>query len=139
MITDATTLADMQASWTGALGVQARIKRDSMGAFTMGRHFPRFTADAAHNVPFLLACGVLNDVLLALRDQGAFASKQRTLDGLMADSRGSLAWLNYARMDQIKDARNALAHDGKMLSRGDCWAAIDDIGRQLIGWGIVAP
>jgi len=138
VIKDPTLLAKRQESWASMLVLRLTITTDTGLAFSMGHYFPHYADEAAHNLPLLIACGVLNEVLLDLRDQNEFPvgrDRRETLGVLMGYSRGALSWLNFVRIEQIKNARDDLAHHGVMLSRDDSFAAVDDIWCQLIAWG----
>jgi hypothetical protein len=142
MIKDPALLAKRQNSWASMLVLQLTITSDTGMAFSLGHHFPHRAAEAAHNLPLLIACGVLNEVPLDLRNQNEFYTgkdKRETLGVLMGYSRSALSWLNYRRIEQIKNARDDLAHHGVMLSHDYSWAAVDDVWCQLVAWGIVSP
>jgi hypothetical protein len=144
MIANPQALEDLRASWTGVQLLRSKIQRALLGSFAMGSPFVLSIVDAAHNLPFLQACAVLNDVLARLRDEGYFRSGRvgdgRTpLGTLVSDSERALSWVNYPLIDKIVVHRNDLAHRAVFVSRGDCWRYIDAIEAELVSWGIVLP
>jgi hypothetical protein len=71
MIKNQTILEEQRKSWNGVRELRSMIQAvlmASMGASGAAI----FLADAAHNLPFLHACGVLNDVLERLAKEQVF-------------------------------------------------------------------
>ena len=92
-----------------------------------------------YNLPLLLAYGILDQVLAELIDQGTIqCAKGRALLGdKMTASKGSLPWRNYVQVETGKAARNALAHEAKLLRKNDCLAYIDAIEVELKAWQVL--
>ncbi len=55
----------------------------------------------------------------------------------MAASQNALPWQDYELINNGRDARNALAHQAKLLSKADCLRFIDAIESELKAWGVV--
>jgi len=72
MIRDAHALENLRQSWNGVGLLRSKIQGALLGSFAMGSPFALSIANAAHNLPFLQACAVLNDVLAQLRDEQHF-------------------------------------------------------------------
>jgi hypothetical protein len=138
MIADPNVRAGIQAEWRGAIELRARVQRSLLGAFAQGGSSAIFAADAAHNLPMIHGFGVLNNVLLAFRDQGRFSCKGFTLGPLMDASRTNIPWLDFDNMKAAVRRRNEVAHDGVLLPRGECWTHLDAISAQLTSWSILS-
>jgi len=91
----------------------------------------------AHNLPFVHACAVLNEVLRQLRDEGRFACDGRTLGALVGASKDQLPWCDFVATTELVKRRNEVAHDAKLVPRGECWQYIDAIKAQLLAWGVL--
>jgi hypothetical protein len=142
MITDPKALEDLRVSWDGVRLLRLKIYRAITGSATLPGSFTVFIADAAHNLPFLQACAVLNDVLAQLRDEqhfrcGRLGNDRTPLGALVRDSEHALPWRNYPLIKEAKCCRNALAHRAKIIPHADCWRYIDAIEAELVQWGIV--
>jgi hypothetical protein len=133
MITDTSVLEELQLEWQGVCKLKERITVLLNASFAAGGSVARL-ADYPHNLPFLAACGVFNNALIAIRDAGYFSSRLRTLGGLVKDSKNSLPWVDYALIEKIVDKRNNLAHGAVILPRRDCWLYIDTLETQLREW-----
>ena len=93
------------------------------------------------NLPVVLAFSLLDEVLDSLMAQGAFPpprGHRPMLGPKMAASRAHLPWQDYIRVERGKDQRNALAHQGVLISNADCLAIVDAIGVELVAWGAIA-
>ena len=137
VITDDATLTDVRKSWVGVEALRERLTSSGFMAFGVGGFFPTALADAAHNLPFLHAFAVLNDVLEQLAEEDHFDCNDRRLGMLLKKSEKALSWQDYKQIKVGVKLRNDLAHRGLLLERGDCWTYIDAIKRQLSAWGIV--
>ena len=96
--------------------------------------------DDYFNLPLVLAFSLLDEVLGSLANQGVFALPRPNcmLGTKMTCSRSAISWRDYAALSSGKDARNALAHEGKMLPRAQCLTTIKAIGVELTSWGALA-
>ena len=137
MITDQTALAEIRESWMGVEALRGRLRAALLGSFAQGGSFAIFAADAAHNLPFVHACAVLNDVLEELASQGQFACKSIFLGKLLTASEKNLPWKDFALIKEGAERRNGVAHRGEILPRSDCWKYVDAIKEQLVAWGIL--
>lgn len=136
MISDLEVLKEIRESWDGVRNIHGIVYRSIVGSVGSAP-FVIFIADIAHNLPFLHACSVLNDVLEQLRDEGEFKCNGRTLGKLAHASKDKLPWADFNLVKELIDHRNSLAHKGQILPRGDCWEYIDAIEEQLLGWNIL--
>jgi len=141
VIANPQALEDLRASWDGVRQLRQKIYSAVMHGVIASPGLI-FIADAAHNLPFLHACGVFNDVLEQLRDEGHFRCSKRELGALVRASRKVLPWrrMNYLLIrKEIVKCRNDLAHHAAIVPRDDCWRYIDAIEAELVHWGIVLP
>lgn len=138
MIQDPLALAEVQASWAGVEALRARLQRSAFAAagFLDGV-FPFALANAAHNLPFIHAYAVLNDVLEQLADEGHFSSTSIFLGELLKKSEKALPWRDFDLIAEGAGRRNDVAHRGQLLERGDCWRYVDAVRAELSAWGIV--
>jgi hypothetical protein len=90
-----------------------------------------------HNLPFLHACSVLNEVLSIVANEGAFSCKSFFLGALVKASKTHINWISIVEVDSLVTKRNDLAHHGLILPRGECWQHIDVIEKELKGWTII--
>ena len=95
------------------------------------------------NLPLVLAYALLDEVLAELIGQGVFVCSPRgkapaLLGAKMSASKGALPWIDYAAVEAGKEARNELAHQGKLLPRQECFRLIDLIGAELVAWSVLA-
>jgi hypothetical protein len=91
----------------------------------------------SYNLPLVLGYAVLDRVLSELRDQRAFSCKAWQLGKKMAASQNVLPWRNYDLVNAGKEARNNLAHEAKLLSKGDCLRYIAAIESELKAWRVI--
>ena len=78
MIRDAGVLSEIRRNWDGVELLRDRLKASAFASVAgKGGRFPFILADAAHNLPFIHACAILNDVLEQLRDEGHFKCRCR--------------------------------------------------------------
>jgi hypothetical protein len=85
----------------------------------------------------MLAFDVPGETLKQLRDEGDFISKARFVGPLMDDAKGSLRWGDWDALREAVRRRNAVAHDGALHPRSQCWADIDSVETQLNAWGVL--
>jgi hypothetical protein len=139
MLTDALALSELRDSWRGVEALRDKVSGALLGAFATGGTFAIFAADAAHNLPFVHACTVLEMSLRQLKVEGHFPStKTRPQLGHMIDeSKGQIPWKDVGAIKVAVSRRNDLAHKADVLPRKECWKHIDAIREELVGWGIV--
>lgn len=137
MIKDPIALSDAQKAWQDVRAWQGRAQRAFIAPLAQGAIVPRAIGDLAHNVPFIFAYGVLNEVLGQLRNENLFACRTSNLGPLMGASRPALSWVDYALVDKGRDRRNELAHDGVVVPRGEIWTYVDAIEAELLAWKIM--
>ena len=137
-------LEELRKTWKGVRLLHSKVYRAIMGSATLPGSFTVFIADAAHNLPFLHACGVLNDVLEQLAKEQPFMYKGKRYKGrrfglLLDASAPVLPWNNLLLIREAVKRRDDLAHHADIVPRGDCWKYIDAIEAELVRWGIVTP
>ena len=138
MIRDTDTLAEVQSGWAGVEGLRGRLQRRefaSQGA--IGGSFPFALANAAHNLPFIHAFAVLNDVLEQLASEGHFSCKSHFLGALLTSSEKTLPWRDFTLIRAGAELRKDVAHRGQLLERGECWKYVDAVKAELSAWGIL--
>lgn len=96
--------------------------------------------EEAYNLPLVLAYCLLETTLKALVRQGTFKKpKERGLKALMDASRAVLTWKDFATVDSGREARNDLAHEGKLVPARECVKYVEAIADELHHWKIVFP
>jgi hypothetical protein len=136
MISDPNTLKKLQQEWEGVRALRNRIKLGMVVA-AVPHGYPFILSNMAHNLPFLHACGVLNNVLEQLRDENLFKCGSKTLGSLLDASQYYLPWNDFVLMKEILDQRNKLAHHGHLILPSDCRKYIEAIEHELVTWKIV--
>ncbi len=137
MIKDKNALQEIRQQWDGVVALRQKIHRNLFASVGFGGGFSHFTADCAHNLPFLHACSVLNEALEQMRDEGVFTGKGRTLGTLVELAQNQVSWVNYSAVTIMVGKRNDLAHRAALLPRGDCWRYLDVIEAELRNWSII--
>lgn len=140
MINDPAILAHVRAEWEAVRRSQDRVARNlasamsGVGGVGQSHEF----RNLAYALCLLFAFSVLEQVLVALRDQGTFVSKKSQLGSLMVESKGVIPWQNYDLIDQGRIKRNEIAHQQAVIERADTWRFIDAIEMELKAWKILA-
>lgn len=137
MIRNAKALTEIRRSWNGVEALRRQLQRSAAISTVAGGMFPHALADAAHNLPFIHACAVLNEALIQLAREGRISCSGISLGDLVKAGAKRLRWKNLEVIRSGIRKRNAVAHRGKLLPRADCWTYVDAIERELRGWGIV--
>jgi hypothetical protein len=137
MISNRKVLDEIRNSWHGVEVLRTKLKGALAGSFVQGGSFAIFMADAAHNVPFLHAYSVLNDVLQQLSKEGHFNSKSIFLGKIIKASEKIPPLQDFSLIKEGADRRNDVAHRGEVLPRAHCWKYIDAIKTELLTWGIL--
>ena len=138
MIRNAAELAEVRKNWEGVEALRERIQRSAFASMgVIGGSFPVALVNAAHNLPFFHACGVLERALWVLAHEGHFRCKSKYLGPLLEASEHTLPWQDYALIKTGVDRRNGVAHHGQLLDRGECWKYVDAIKAELQSWRIV--
>jgi hypothetical protein len=138
MIKHATARAEVQLGWAVVEALRDSLQVSANASVgVIGGSFPFQLANAAHNLPFVHAFAVLNDVLEQLAKEGHFACKSIFLGALLQKSEKPLPWRDYALISAGVNRRNDVAHRGQLLERGECWKYIDAVKEELAGWGII--
>jgi hypothetical protein len=93
-------------------------------------------ADAACNLPLVLAFDVLRGALRAAKKEARFSSEGNGLRALMKAAEDALPWIDYKALRKGAKRRNAVANDGELFPAAVCLGDIDNIAAQLRAWGI---
>jgi hypothetical protein len=138
VISDTTVRAEVRQSWAGleALRVRLNVSAFASGG-VIGGSFPFALLDAAHNLPFVHAYAILNDVLEQLATEGHFRCKSIFLGALIGMSETALPWQDFVLISTGVTRRNDVAHRGELLDRSDCWKYVDAIKVELSAWGVI--
>ena len=136
MIRDTDALAEIRRSWDGVEALREKLQVSAFAAAGVFGMFPFVLSNAAHNLPFMHAYAVLNDVLEKLAKEGHFECKGRELGRLLEKSKNALPW-DYPSIEDGKKRRDGVAHYGKLLERGDCWKFVDVVKKELVAWNVV--
>lgn len=137
MITDEEALSELRDLWAGMLRTRAKVKSAIASSLGAPGAMTFMIADLAHNLPFIQAFSVLNDILLRLREEGHFKCKSFFLGALLNASKKVLEWIDFELILEGVDRRNDVAHRGEILARRECWRCISAIEAELQAWGII--
>ena len=138
MIRDENALVEIRSSWAGVEALRSRLQVSAVASVgVIGGVFPFALSNAAHNLPFIHAYAVLNDVLEQLASEGHFSCKSIFLGELLKKSQHILQWQDFALIAEGADRCNDVAHRGELLPRGDCWKYIDAVRAELNAWAVV--
>lgn len=138
MIKDTSTLSEIRKDWDGVETLRNKLQVSAFASAGMlGGIFPFTLSNAAHNLPFIHAFSVLNEVLIALERKGCFKCKSIFLGELLEASEMALPWKDFSTIETGVDRRNDVAHRADLLERKECWGYVDAIKLELSSWGIV--
>jgi hypothetical protein len=138
MIQDPIIKNEIIEEWDGVRSFQSSLQAHlwaSGGISSVGAtHQLR---NISHNLTILFAFSVFERALKQLRDENVFQERNNGLKKLMDSSKNQLPWQDFDLIDKARDDRNMIAHQKKILERGDCWKYIDGIENELVSWGII--
>jgi hypothetical protein len=137
VINDTAVLTEVRASWAGLELLRLSLKTSAFASTGRMGIFPHKLANAAHNLPFIHAFAVLNDVLEQLAEEQHWRYQGRILGKLLKDAKRKLPWRNLGRIGAGVVARHKVAHKGQLLDRYKCWEYIDAVKAELSAWGVV--
>ena len=138
MITNTDTLSEIKKDWNGVESLRDKLQRSAFASTgVVGGSFPFTLANAAHNLPFIHAYSVLNDVLMALEKEGRFKCSSIFLGKLLEDSEFAFPWSHFGTIKMGVSRRNDVAHRADLLERKECWKYVDAIKAELSLWNIV--
>jgi len=138
MIEDEDSLEAIKNDWIGVELLRDKLKRSAYASMgVIGGIFPFALANAAHNLPFIHAYSILNEVLIVLAKEGHFECNSIFLGKLLVLSRNALPWIDYEKIVTGVERRNAVAHRADLLERGECWQYVDAIKKELESWQII--
>jgi hypothetical protein len=86
----------------------------------------------ADNLLFIQAVAALNDALEYLRDAEEIDCSSNNFYSLLLQCQRK--WphgIDYRRLHEIRERRNALNHDGQLIDSCDCWESVDVIAQTL--------
>jgi hypothetical protein len=131
------SLSTLQAEWDGVVRMRDRVRQLVLSTFAVDvKKSPAF-GDILYNLPYLLAFGVLKQVLLQAREEGRFTSSRPQLADLMDSAKNSLEWIDWQCLREAVKRRNEVVKDGKLFGDVQCLQDIADIEAQLLAWGII--
>jgi len=144
MIQDMPTLERLRKEWEGVRSNHRKIRSAisvtgasaAIGAVSLLTR-PQGLADLCQSLVVVLAYGVLERTLEAIRDESHFSSNARFLGGIMEDSQQTINWINFALVNEGKNKRNDIAHRSEILPRAKSEEYIDAIEAELRGWGVL--
>lgn len=137
MMVNLNSLASLQAEWDGTVRMRDRVRQLVLSTFAVDvKKSPAF-GDILYNLPYLLAFGVLKQVLLQAREEGRFTSSRPQLADLMDSAKNSLEWIDWQCLREAVKRRNEVVKDGKLFGDVQCLQDIADIEAQLLAWGII--
>ncbi len=88
MIRDEATLSEIKNNWNGVEALREKLQVSAFASVgTIGGTYPFALSNAAHNLPFIHAFSVLNEVLIALEKEGHFRCNSRFLGKLLKESK----------------------------------------------------
>ena len=120
MISDKSAADEVKKNWAGVEALRGKLKRSAFASTgVVGGVFPFALADAAHNLPFIHAYGVLNEVLGQLESEGHFTCKSHFLGALLKTSENAIPWQDFDAINAGLELRNKVAHAGLLLGRGE--------------------
>lgn len=132
MLKDCARQVEFQKEWNYVREFQCNLQAH-LNAANGATHKLR---EVTHNILLLFAFSVFENVLLQLKHEGTFTSKDNKLGSLMHGSKNNLTWVNFKLVDEAREKRNGITHDKNIISRKDCWEYIDAIENELFGWGV---
>jgi hypothetical protein len=137
MIVNLNSLGTLQAEWNGVVQMRERMRQLALSIFAVdAKKSPAF-GDILYNLPFLLAFGVLKQVLLQARDEGRFTSSRPQLSVLMDSAKNSLPWIDWQCLREAVKRRNEVVQNGRLFGDIQCLQDMADIEAQLLAWGII--
>ena len=137
MIRDPIVLREIRDSWQTVVESERTAGLTMIKAFMSGLPAGTEPAELFGGLLLIFAFSVLEDALLALRDQGEFPSKSSRLKDLMYNSKGSLTWLDFSLADEGRERRNDIAHRRMKFPPTQCKQYTACIEAELKNWGIL--
>ena len=138
MIQDKAHRVNYQKEWNSVREFQNRIQANlNASGMMFGTGTTHAIRDISHNLVFLFAFSVFEDVLKQLKAEKYFTADNEKLGHLMHKSKDCLPWQDFPVVDEARLKRNSIAHDQTILPRDDCWQYIDAIENELVQWGTI--
>jgi len=138
VIKDSNTLFEIQKDWSGVEKLRSKLQVSAFASMgVIGGIFPFALSNAAHNLPFIHAYSILNEVLITLEKEGHFKCNSIFIGKLLGASEKALSWNNFSTIETGVGRRNDVAHRADLLERKECWEYVDAIKLELSSWGIV--
>jgi hypothetical protein len=137
LISNPDATRELHDEWEGAGKMLCRMRRHVRGAFA-GLVQPGL-AHVVYNLPLLLACDVLEQVLAKAKCQYGFGSKSASLGDLLTGANKSpdVPFIDYETLRRAVHRRTEVAHEGVLLSADECHLHIANIEKQLLAWNIL--
>ncbi len=130
-------VAELQEEWAGVVKMRDQMKTVVTVTFAGGALTGTRLRSIIFNLPLLLAFDVLKQTLAKAKAEKLFKCKGDSLGALMDCAGQTLEWTNWKKMDEAKDRRNEIAHDGALFDQKQCLKDIDSIENQLSAWKII--
>jgi hypothetical protein len=140
MIKDANVLSDIRCEWETVRATREMVRSNVASGFVFSHGVLSAELGSiklANSLLVLFAFSVLERVLLQLRSEGHFQSKNTMLGCLMAASQNVLPWKDYTFIDQAREKRNDIAHRRQWIGQAESQKYIDAIELELTSWTIV--
>ena len=137
MIKDPSELTRLQTEWAGVQRMRDRMKLLLTATFASGAFTAPALGDVVYNLPLLLAFDVLRQVLVALKDEGAFTCRTSQLGPLVDAAKSALPWRDWQEIRDGVRRRNEVAHDGMLHNAKSCNKDIEAVGHELVAWGVI--
>jgi hypothetical protein len=137
MIVNPHSLTTLQIEWRGVVRMRERVRHLAISTFTADPARSPAFGDVFYNLPLVLAYDVLKQVLLHAKEEGRFKSSRNQLADLLESAKKSIPWLDWEGLSASVQARNEVAHRGKLFGDVKCLQDIARIEAQLMAWGII--
>jgi hypothetical protein len=127
------TLADVHQKWEGLLRL-----RDSVICCVSAKRDPAVTGSTvflssfANNLLFIHAVAALEAALEYIRDSGRLVCSSNSFYALLLECQQREPHeIDFRTLQEIREKRNSLAHDGVIIDSEDCWRYVDVIASTL--------
>jgi hypothetical protein len=139
MINDSVALQECQKEWDAVRFTQEKLRANVVASWGMGGWaLAPQVGNEIYSLLLPFGFSVLEHVLLQMKAEGLFSCGGSSLKQLMRDSRPALTWADFDAVDRGRNVRNDLIHDQKIPQHDDTFRILDEIERELIGWGVLS-
>lgn len=137
VISDPLSLREFREAWEAVRSARNVIVGNLNAASMVGRGGSPEFRNLCFALILIAAFSVLEQVLLQLRDEGHYKSKDSRLKPLMKNSRGALPWQDFDLIDRAREDRNRSAHERVFLPHAVSRDYIAGIEQELVAWGVL--